>query len=108
MAHFVKIENNVVVKVLIAEQSYIDSGNVGDPSLWKLTDESNFPDYRREGNQGVGFSYDPIADRFIAPQPYSSWTYNSLTNQWNAPIPYPTDGQWYKWDEESESWQLFS
>lgn len=104
MGYFVKIENNIVTGVKIAEQSYIDSGAVGDPSLWRCADGVNFPDYRREGNQGIGFSYDPIENKFTAPQPYSTWTYDSVTNQWTAPIPYPNDGQWYKWDEALGNW----
>jgi len=107
MGHYVKIEDNIVIKVLIAEQSYIDSGAAGDPSLWMLANENDFPDYRREGNQGVGFTYDSVNNKFIAPQPYSSWTYDAVLNQWNAPIPYPTDGQWYQWNEELGNWTIF-
>jgi len=108
MGYFVKVENNIVTKVVMAEQSYIDSGAEGDPSLWKLSEGNCFPDYKRENDLGVGFSYDPATNRFIAPQPYPSWTYDNVTNQWSAPVAYPMDGQKYEWNELSQSWQLWN
>lgn len=42
---------------------------------------------------------------FITPrptQPYPSWQWDG--ERWNPPIPYPTDGEFYEWDEETTSW----
>lgn len=52
---------------------------------------------------GSGFTYDPTADVFIAPQPYPSWTLDA-NHDWQPPIPYPTDGGMYVWDETTLSW----
>ena len=38
------------------------------------------------------------------PQPYPSWIWDGET--WNPPISYPTDGNFYVWDEETISWSI--
>ena len=43
---------------------------------------------------------------FIAPQPYSSWTLNETSCQWEPPVSYPTDGNRYTWNEETTSWDV--
>ena len=43
-------------------------------------------------------------DAFIPPQPYPSWVLNEDTCLWEAPVPMPTDGQMYSWDEATTSW----
>jgi len=37
MAHFAKVENGIVTQVIVAEQEFIDSGAVGDPTTWIQT-----------------------------------------------------------------------
>ena len=37
------------------------------------------------------------------PQPYPSWSWVDGKG-WVAPVPYPTDGKDYNWDEETQSW----
>jgi hypothetical protein len=37
-------------------------------------------------------------------QPYPSWTWNSENKVWNPPVPYPDDGKFYQWDEETQNW----
>lgn len=47
---------------------------------------------------------------FVTPmpaQPFPSWTWNN--NQWNPPVPMPTDGPEdaaYKWSEKQQKWFL--
>jgi len=58
---------------------------------------------------GVGFVYDPVNDVFYEPQPYPSWTISLSTNWvWTAPVPYPTDGKYYTWDESIKNWVVSS
>ena len=40
------------------------------------------------------------------PQPYPSWSFNELTEQWESPIPRPDDEQNYVWDEVNQTWNL--
>lgn len=58
----------------------------------------------RKNHAGVGFTYDEDRDAFIAPKPYNSWTLNEDTCQWDSPVPYPTDGKRYTWDETTTNW----
>ena len=39
---------------------------------------------------GIGYSYDETNDIFWAPQPHASWTKNTSTASWVAPITYPS------------------
>jgi hypothetical protein len=38
------------------------------------------------------------------PQPYDSWNWNSGDKRWDPPVPYPNDGKFYQWDEETQNW----
>ena len=60
----------------------------------------------RKNYAGVGYIYDEIRDAFYEQQPHPSWIFNESTCFWEAPIPYPTDGQFYIWDEDSVDWSL--
>ena len=45
---------------------------------------------------GIGYTYDEDNDMFLSPQPHASWSKNTSTAQWQAPITYPSvvdDGQ---------------
>jgi hypothetical protein len=59
----------------------------------------------RKNYAGVGYTYDPVRDAFIPPQPYPSWTLNEDTCQWAAPTPHPEDDKKYSWDEATTSWK---
>ena len=60
----------------------------------------------RKNYAGIGFTYDYARDAFIPPQPFNSWTLNSNTCLWEAPVAYPDDGQLYTWNEENQQWDL--
>ena len=119
MAHFAQLNDTaVVLQVVVVNNETIqnlpfpDSEFVGvtfcqslfgDATVWKQTSyNASF----RKNFAGIGYTYDPVLDAFIAPQPYPSWLLNTTTCQWNAPVLYPTDGQTYAWDESTLSWIL--
>lgn len=123
MSHFAKLdENNVVIFVTVGRQeddgkeadlcartgdryvqtSYNTRGGVhygpdGQPSA----DQSKA---LRKNYAGLGYTYDEQRDAFIPPQPFPSWILDEETCWWNAPVPYPTDGGEYSWDEASGTW----
>ena len=103
MSHFAEIDkDNIVQRVLVAEQNFINSGAVGDSFNWVQTSyNNNF----RKNYAGKGYTYDKTKDAFIAPQPYPSWLLDDDTCRWDAPIPYPDDGKLYNWDEDTTSWK---
>ena len=120
MAHFAHITNGIVDSVIVADQEFIDSGLVGDASEWVQTSyntrggvhyapDSDTPDggVALRGNYaGIGYTYDQVNDVFYAPQPYPSWTISAPAWQWQAPVPYPSTGGSYFWDEATQSWVL--
>jgi len=116
MAHFAKLdENNVVLEVNVVSNNDLLQDGVeseakgiqflidwsGGYTNWKQT---SYNGKIRKNYAGVGYTYDPIRDAFIEPQPFPSWTLNESTCRWKAPVPYPTDGQRYNWDEATTSW----
>ena len=103
MAHFAKIENDVVTQVIVADQEFINSGAV-DGEWVATTKDLNAPAGSRAG---IGFTYDRDNEVFIAPQPYDSWTLNTTTWNWDAPVPYPEiteENLTYTWDEDQQAW----
>ena len=118
MAHFAEIdENNVVVRVLVTDNKMPNEGhdwlieNLG--GTWIQTSyntragvhlENKTP--VRKNFAGVGFAYDTELDAFIPPKPFESWILNQETCLWESPVPYPTDGNSYLWDEQSIGWTL--
>lgn len=112
MSHFAQIdENNIVTNVIVAEQDFINSGAVGDPSKWIQTSYNTHGGEHKLGGTplrlnyaGIGYHYDAELDGFIPPKPFNSWTLNTTTGQWEAPTPRPTDGKHYSWDEDTTSW----
>jgi hypothetical protein len=115
MAHFAKLdENNKVLAVHVVVNDVItvdgvESEQVGidfltglhGHSLWKQT---SYNGNARKNFAGIGFQYDAERDAFIAPQPYPSWVLNEATCQWESPVPYPSDGKYYKWFEPNRQW----
>lgn len=74
-------------------------------SITNLPDEDQTKAFRKN-YAGVGYYYDQTKDAFIPPQPYPSWILNPTACDWDAPIPYPTDGNIYDWDETTQSWKI--
>lgn len=113
----------IVNKVIAAEQYIIDSGLEGDPSLWWQTSYNTHGSvhYGQDGQPdggvafranyaGTGYTLDTTVEQngvvgvFYAPQPYPSWTLNTQTYLWEAPVPMPKTGGPYYWDETTQSW----
>jgi len=110
MAHFAQInQDNIVTQVIVAEQDFIDSGVVGDPSTWIQTSYNTYGgQHKLEGTPlrknyaGIGFYYSLELDAFIAPKLFTSWVLNTETCLWEAPISKPGDN--YYWNEETLNW----
>ena len=108
MAHYAFLdENNIVTEVItgINETELIEGL---DPETWygnfrgQNCKRTSYNNNIRGTYAGVGFSYNEEEDIFIAPQPYLSWIRNG--SFWEAPIPMPTDGKMYTWNEDEISW----
>lgn len=119
MAHYAFLdEDNVVTQVIVGvHESQLIEGK--DPETWYgefrgqvckrtsyNTQGGQHPKGRpfRKNYAGIGFTYDEDRDAFIPPKPFDSWTLNEQTCLWDAPVPYPDDGNDYTWDEDAGDW----
>lgn len=69
---------------------------------WKQTSYNN--NFRKQ-YAGIGYRYDATKNKFIAPQPYASWSLDS-DDDWQAPITYPTVTT-YTEDSETHSYNIY-
>ena len=120
MGHFAKVVDGKVTQVIVAEPEFFDTFVDSSPGTWVQTSyntrggvhyvpDSNTPSEDQSkalrGNYaGLGYTYDQVNDVFYAPQPYPSWVISAPTWQWQAPVPYPSTGGPYNWDETTQLW----
>lgn len=115
MAHFAKLDaNNKVIFVTVGRDE--DNGKEDELSartgdVYKQTSYNTYGGKHllggtpfRKNFAAIGDTYDPVRDAFIAPQPHASWTLDEESCVWQPPVPYPTDGKYYMWDEATTSW----
>jgi len=122
MAHFAQItRHNIVLQVIVVADS--DAPNeaagiafcknlLGVDTNWVQTSKTGSMRYRYAG---IGYTYDSETDVFLIPQPFPSWTLNTSTWDWEAPVAMPSDAGVddednptqmvsYTWDEDTTSW----
>jgi hypothetical protein len=121
MAHFAKLDvNNLVTQVITFSNDEVNS-NGGDLAVqaenfvkarhegtWKQTSYNN--NFRKQ-YAGKGYTFDSAKDKFISPQPFSSWALDE-NDDWQAPITEPNTKAFdenteifrQKWKEETQDW----
>ena len=101
MAHFAKVVDGVVEKVtVVSNEVMLDADGVEQESLGQTFLNEHFGtatwiqcsynENIRGQFPGVGHLYDSVNDVFHKPQPFPSWTMNTDTGKWEAPLPRPT------------------
>ena len=129
MASFAKLENNIVIKVesvvneVLKDSNGLEQETIGiqflrtlynEPNaIWKQTSYNTHGNVHslggtpfRKNHAGIGYTYDLQKEAFIPPKFFNSWILNETTCLWEAPIPYPKDGQMYTWNEQIKNWDL--
>lgn len=116
MAHFAQInENNVVQQVIVINNDLLNDNGVeqeskGQEFCQKLLGgtwiQTSYNKNFRKNFGSVGYTYNSTLDAFLPPQPYSSWTLNTSTFQWQPPTPMPEDNRQYVWNETTQAWTL--
>ena len=113
MAHFAKVNQGLVVEVIVADQDYINNMVDTSPGTWIQTSynthggvHSDDETPLRKNFAGVGNTYDADRDAFYSPKPYPSWTLNETTCIWECPVATPEDyvPENYSWNETDQSW----
>jgi hypothetical protein len=108
MAHYAWLDkNNIVVNVTVGvDETELINGLNTETFYSEATGytikRTSYNNKIRKQYAGINFTYDPIADVFIAPQPYPSWLLDANFD-WQAPVSKP--GENYYWDEENLMWQ---
>lgn len=127
MSHWAEIDDkNVVLRVTVGDNAEPDEGyawlinNLG--GTWVQTSYTS-----RGGNRinpdtgevvvpgehfrfnycGAGWIFNPDLGpdgAFIPPKPYPSWVLNPASALWDPPIPEPTEGGPWVWDEDTQQW----
>lgn len=112
MAHYAFLdENNIVTEVITGrnEDEVVDGISDWEAYYGELRGQrcvrTSYNANIRKNYAGIGFYYDEARDAFIPPKPYESWLLNEDTCRWEAPIPYPTDGVMYSWNETEGDWE---
>lgn len=111
MAHYAKVTDGIVTKVIVAEAEFFDTFVDDSAGEWIQTSYNTIGGEHtlggtplRKNFAGIGFTYDYEKDAFIPPQPFSSWTLNEDTCLWEAPVAYPDDSKMYIWNESITNW----
>ena len=124
MAHFAELNSsNEVLRVVVISNDDVDA-NGGDQHgdaetfvasivpygtggvAWKQTSYNN--NFRKQ-YAGAGNIYDASKDKFILPQPYSSWSLDA-SDDWKAPVTLPNTTEVNSktviitWDEDNLKW----
>ena len=120
MAHYAFLDENYVVTEVITgkdedeglydwEKFYASERG----QMCKRTSYNTWGGQHKEGGTPfrknyaiIGGIYDPDRDAFIPPRDFPSWILNEDTCLWEAPIPYPNDGQTYYWNEQDQIWSI--
>lgn len=140
MAHFAKInETNEVLTVLYIEdkyvqnddgvetesvgQAYLEANNNWPANQWIQTSYNTYNNTHKLGGTpfrgnyaNIGYTWDSENEIFIRPKPYSSWTKNLTTADWESPAGVqPTltteereAGKYYQWNDTDLTWDLIT
>lgn len=109
VAHYAFLdENNIVTEVITGRNEWEVVDGVSDWEEWygnfrgQKCVRTSYNGNIRKQFAGIGYSYDEVADVFIAPKPFPSWTLDE-NHDWQAPTPMPVGGVW-QWNEDELEW----
>jgi len=131
MAHFAEIgPDNIVIRVLVvpdeqehrAQEYMADDLGLGgtwiQTSYWTNGGVHYGPDNEPDGGTPLHYNYAGTGAKWDAENgafysvagPHPSWVLNETTFRWEAPTPYPVNGNprgyAYAWDEDTTSWVI--
>lgn len=88
-------ENNVVIRVIVADADFI----ANQPGRWVRTHKT------RKDYAGKGYTYEADRDVFKSPPPkHKSWKYDYRIKDWKPPKSAPTDKR-HRWNEDTLDWE---
>lgn len=118
MAHFAEIDfNNKVIRVIVVPneqqhrgQEYLNQ-DCQINGTWLQTSYNTRHGVHQLGGTPFrknyakpGFYYDSARDAFVPAKFYPSWILNEDKCIWEPPLPFPSDGKRYVWNESIVNW----
>jgi len=108
MAHFAELESKtdptgftsdthlVVKRVVVVANDEVPSDEHVDGETWCVNffgggtwKQTSYNNNFRKQYAGIGYVYNSSKNKFLAPQPFASWSLNG-SDDWQAPITYPS------------------
>ena len=102
MAYFAQLVDDRVTEIIVVNDDITDGAQFAHDLLGGLWVET-FIDDPDKNYAGIGYTYNPITQNFISPQPYPSWTLDDDCN-WQPPTPRPEGEAFYTWNETTQEW----
>ena len=103
----------VVKRVVVVANDVVPSDEHVDGETWCVNffgggtwKQTSYNHNFRKQYAGIGYVYNESKNKFIAPQPYASWSLDG-SDEWQAPVTYPDkDESDYviSWDEDNTRW----
>ena len=125
MAHFAELESKtdptgftsdthlVVKRVVVVGNDCVPSDEHVDGETWCVNffgggtwKQTSYNNNFRKQYAGIGYVYNESKNKFLAPQPYASWSLDG-SDDWQAPVTYPEGDQSayiISWDEDNTRW----
>lgn len=131
MAHFAKLkqeqdpfdptkQNWVVEQVVVVDNKHVSSDESEDGEIWCSNyfnggnwKQTSYNNNFRKKYAAIGDVYDFDKNKFIAQQPFASWSLDA-NDDWQPPVNFPSidsyslDGKEVRyiisWDEENQKW----
>jgi len=86
MSHWAELDNdNKVIRVLVGDNNETDEGLAFMQSLSGNWVKTSYNGNIRKNYAGIGYTYDPVRDAFIAPKPDNATGFNEETCTWIVP-----------------------
>lgn len=115
MAHFAELDdNNKVLRVIVvknedtADAKGVEKEHIGAAWCERLLGgrwvQTSYNASFRGHFACAGMFYNEQHDIFIGEQPFPSWTIDTTTSDWAAPVAKPDNGKVYDWNESTLSW----
>jgi len=125
MAHFAELESKtdptgftsdthlVVKRVVVVGNDCVPSDEHVDGETWCVNffgggtwKQTSYNNNFRKQYAGIGYVYNESKNKFLAPQPFASWSLDG-SDDWQAPVTFPEgdqSGYEISWDEDNTRW----
>jgi hypothetical protein len=84
MAHFAKLENNVVTQVIVVGDEYETTYAQWRLEFDEVFVQTSYNGKIRKNYAGIGYTYDAIRDAFIAPKCHDVAILDEATCRWTC------------------------